>query len=251
VAVAVAAVLLDDWFTLRRPMPPGAIRTRLAELMRKEGFLEDAELFLDAFDYAASFHRTMTERDLREHTVEQVLSLAMYTLGAPVPPTDPALRRVAERAVEQTADGVAWYADAVPFLEALGSTKMRAALVTNSIFGLGRAWEERLARWLPTRILSRDFGFVKPHPGIFLEAAKTLRVNPKDCVCVGDLPLSDVWGAQRAGMRGILLDRGEAEAQAAHRADDARLAANLGIDFRAIRPDDVASSLAEVLERLG
>jgi len=144
---------------------------------------------------------------------------------------------------------VAWYEDAPPFLDALGKRKTPSALVTNTIFGLGQPWEERLARWFPTRILSREFGFVKPHPGIFLEGAKRLKADPRECVYVGDLLLSDVWGAQRAGMKAILVDRG-GEEQDAYRANDARLAANLGVDLHAIRPDQTVSSLTDAIAHL-
>ena len=244
--VSPAAVLLDDWHTLRRASHPGGIRAQLSAAMRVEGLLKDEELFLDAFDYAASFHRSMTERDLREHTVEQVLSLTMYTLGEPVPPTDPKLRRAATRALERNADQVVWYDDAQPFLQSLANRKVPVALVTNTIFGLGRAWEDRLSRFFPTRILSREFGFVKPHPGIFLEAARALRVDPREAVFVGDLLLSDVWGAQRVGMTAVLVDRGD-EVQGTYHASDARLAAHLGIDMAAIRPDATVTTLEDVL----
>ncbi len=217
--------------------------------MAEEGLLKDAELFQDAFEYAAAFHRSMTERDLREHTVEQVLSLAMYTLGEAVPPTDEALRRAAKKALEQNAAQVAWYDDALPFLESLKDRRTPVALVSNTIFGLGSLWEERLSQWFSVRVLSREFGYVKPHPGIFLEAARELRVDPKDGAFVGDLLLSDVWGAQRVGMRAILLDRRDQE-QDAFRASDARLAAHLGVDVSAVRPDAVVSSLDDVLSVL-
>lgn len=244
-----AAVIVDDWHTLRRPTRPGAIRQHLATSMAEEGLLKDLDLFQDAFDYAAAFHRTMTERDLREHTVEQVLSLAMYTLGNPVPPTEPKLRRATEHALERNADQVAWYDDAVPFLEGLRSRGVSVALVANTIFGLGRPWEDRLAQWLPTRVLSREFGFVKPHPGIFLEAATQLRVDPKECLYVGDLLLTDVWGAKRVGMKGVLVDRGDEE-QSTVRSSDARLAANLGVDLASVNPDARVASLTDVLPLL-
>ena len=218
--------------------------------MVEEGLLRDLDLFQDAFDYAASFHRSMTERDLREHTVEQVLSLAMYTLGEPIAPTEPALRRAADRALERNADQVAWYDDAVPFLEAVRAQGMPTALVSNTIFGLGRPWEERLAAWVPARVLSRDYGFVKPHPGIFMEAAKRIGAEPGDCIYVGDLLVSDVWGAQRVGMRGFLVDRGNDEHEM-FRANDARLAANLGVDVGAIQPTARITSLAQVLPHVG
>ncbi len=244
-----SAVFVDDWRTLRRSTQPGALRALLGTCMADEGLLKDAELFQDAFEYAAAFHRSMTERDLREHTVEQVLSLAMYTLGEPVPPTDEALKRAAKRALEQNATQVAWYDDALPFLETLRDRRMPIALVSNTIFGLGSLWEERLSQWFPVRVLSRDFGYVKPHPGIFLEAARELRVDPKDGAFVGDLLLSDVWGAQRVGMRAILLDRGDQE-QDAFRTSDVRLAAHLGVDLTAVRPNAIVTSLAEVVSVL-
>ncbi|HEV8593923.1 MAG TPA: HAD family hydrolase [Thermoplasmata archaeon] len=244
-----SAVLIDDWLTLRRATRPGAIRTHLANAMKEEGLLKDEELFQDAFDYAAAFHRSMTERDLREHTVEQVLSLAMYTLGDPVPPTDPALRRATDHALERNSEQVAFFDDALPFLEAVHEKKLSSALVSNTIFGLDRTWEERLARWCPTRILSREFGFVKPHPGIFLEAAKRLKVDPKNCVHFGDLLLSDVWGAQRVGMRAVLVERG-GDDQGSFRANDVRLAASLGVDLTAVRPDARVASLADAVSHL-
>ncbi|HYS72107.1 MAG TPA: HAD family hydrolase [Thermoplasmata archaeon] len=247
--VCPAAILVDDWNTLRRASEPGALRTHLADAMKEEGLLTDEELFLDAFDYAAAFHRSMTERDLREHTIEQVLSLAMYTLGEPVPPTAPALRRAATVALERNAAQVRWYDDAPPFLESLTARKVPIALVTNTIFGLGRLWEERLAKFFPTRVLSREFGFVKPHPGIFLEAAKALRVDPREALFIGDLLLSDVWGAQRVGMTAVLVDRG-IQPQAAFHASDERLASHLGVDLAAVKPEATVTSLDEVLALL-
>lgn len=240
-----AAVMLDDWLTLRRTTRPGGIRTHLASAMMDEGLVRDRDLFHDAFEYALAFHRAMTERDLREHTVEQVLSLTLYTLGDPKPPTDPALGRATTRALDQNAEQVRWYDDALPLLDHLHARNLPLALVTNTIFGLGTPWEERLARYFPTRVLSREYGFVKPHPGMFLEAARRLGANPKDCLYVGDLPLADVWGAQQVGMKAVLVTRGNEDET--HRANDARLAANLGVNLSEVRPDHTVTSLHDVL----
>jgi len=248
-SVPLTAVLVDDWHTLRRATQPGAIRTHLGTALRDEGLLHDVELFQEAFDYAAAFHRSMTERDLREHTIEQVLSLAMYTVGQPVPPTDPAIRRAVATALERNADQVSWYDDALPFLETVVRQGIPAALVANTIFGLGELWEGRLSQFFPTRVLSREFGFVKPHPGIFLEAAKALRVDPKETLFVGDLVLTDVWGAQRVGMRGALVARGDDD-QGGYRANEARLAERLNVDVAAIRPDATVATLRDVLPLL-
>src|SRR3972149_6238697 len=145
------------------------------------------------------------------------------------------------------ADPPQWYDDAVPLREGLRARRLPLALVANTIFGLGQPWEDRFAPYLPTRVLSREFGFVKPHPGIFLEAARRLDANPKDCLFVGDLPLADVWGAQQGGgMRAVLVDRGDDE-ESTFRANDARMAANLGVNLSRIEPTHTVSSLRDVL----
>lgn len=45
-----------------------------------------------------------------------------------------------------------------------------------------------------------DIGFIsKPHPDIFLYAAKSLHINPKNCVVIEDSP-DGVTGGKRSGM---------------------------------------------------
>lgn len=77
-----------------------------------------------------------------------------------------------------------------------------------------------------------DVGTVKPNRKGFLSVARKLRVNPRDCVMVGDHDEKDIEGAQRVGMRTI---------QAAYGDDGGSNA------------DDVAHSIAElgkILEKL-
>lgn len=49
-------------------------------------------------------------------------------------------------------------------------------------------------------------GIEKPDARIFLRAAERLNCKPADCLYVGDHPVYDVQGAQRAGMQSVLLD---------------------------------------------
>lgn len=69
------------------------------------------------------------------------------------------------------------------------------------------------------------------------------RLRRRDVAMVGDDVTSDVGGAQRAGLRGILVRTGK------H--GDADLAAAAGKRRGAIRPDGVAPSIAEVVAALG
>jgi FMN hydrolase / 5-amino-6-(5-phospho-D-ribitylamino)uracil phosphatase len=51
------------------------------------------------------------------------------------------------------------------------------------------------------------FGVAKPDPAIFLAGCRALGVAPQEAVYVGDDVLLDVQGAQRAGLRGVWMNR--------------------------------------------
>jgi beta-phosphoglucomutase len=58
--------------------------------------------------------------------------------------------------------------------------------------------------WVETVVSPADGLRGKPHPDIFLEAARRLGVAPGDCVVYEDAPLG-VEGARRAGMQAVAL----------------------------------------------
>lgn len=77
-------------------------------------------------------------------------------------------------------------------------------------------WSPRLTQLLGRFGLLADFGAVvisavarmeKPSPEIFRRALAELGVQPHQAIHVGDHPLLDADGANRVGIRGILLDR--------------------------------------------
>lgn len=77
----------------------------------------------------------------------------------------------------------------------------------------------------------------KPSPEFFRAAARGLRVRPEEIAVVGDDVESDVGGAQRTGMRGILVRTGK------FRADE--------LARSPVAPDAVLSSAADVASVLG
>jgi putative hydrolase of the HAD superfamily len=50
---------------------------------------------------------------------------------------------------------------------------------------------------------------MKPHPSIFSAALQLVNVRAAEAVMVGDSMRQDVEGAIRAGMRAVLLQRGD------------------------------------------
>jgi putative hydrolase of the HAD superfamily len=64
-----------------------------------------------------------------------------------------------------------------------------------------------LVPYFSTVIISREVGCAKPDKAIFELAARKAGVDIKDCVYVGDRLEPDALAAQKAGMRGIWLDR--------------------------------------------
>jgi putative hydrolase of the HAD superfamily len=59
-----------------------------------------------------------------------------------------------------------------------------------------------------TLVISSEVGFRKPHPSFFHAACAQLGLTPAEVLCVGDDPENDVRGAIRAGLSGLLVDRG-------------------------------------------
>jgi putative hydrolase of the HAD superfamily len=64
-----------------------------------------------------------------------------------------------------------------------------------------------LAGSVETLVISSEVGFRKPHPTFYLKACASLGLPPDRVLCVGDDPENDVLGPERAGLRGVLLDR--------------------------------------------
>ncbi|MDW7709988.1 MAG: HAD-IA family hydrolase [Deferrisomatales bacterium] len=100
------------------------------------------------------------------------------------------------------------FPDVLPCLEALAARGLPLGVLSN--------WDSRLHPVLRGLGLTRRFRFVltsaelgaeKPDAAIFLEGARRLGRKPAEVLYVGDLLREDVFGAARAGLRGMLLDR--------------------------------------------
>ena len=95
------------------------------------------------------------------------------------------------------------YPDVHPVLASLRQ-KVALGSVSNGVADLGTIGMDH---YFDVSIAAHQFGSAKPDPGIFHHACEALRVEPAEAVYVGDDPLLDVEGAQKAGLRGVWLRR--------------------------------------------
>lgn len=92
-------------------------------------------------------------------------------------------------------------------IDALLKRGITVAIISN---GAQRSRERTVAR-LPfahhvTQLVSSQAaGWRKPDPRIFLHAAQLLKLDPGECMYVGDHPINDVRGAESAGMKAVWL----------------------------------------------
>lgn len=100
------------------------------------------------------------------------------------------------------------YDDVVATLSALRARGLKLVVVSN--------WDSRLrgiaeglglAKLVDALVISAEAGVRKPDPGIFKLALEKAGVKPHEALHVGDLAEEDVVGAQRAGVRAVLIER--------------------------------------------
>ncbi len=85
-------------------------------------------------------------------------------------------------------------------LGAISNTLQPARFMRASMIDRG------LAEFLDVQIYSSDAGVAKPHPAIFRTALDALGVTADQAAYVGDRLEADVTGAQRIGMKGVLIE---------------------------------------------
>jgi putative hydrolase of the HAD superfamily len=103
------------------------------------------------------------------------------------------------------------YDDVPDALRALHRGGVRLGLISNShrcLVSFQSHFE--LEDLIAVTISSSQHGFLKPHPSIFNAALSLMGVGAGESMMVGDSLAHDVRGAERAGMRGVLLARGGA-----------------------------------------
>jgi putative hydrolase of the HAD superfamily len=102
------------------------------------------------------------------------------------------------------------YDDVPAALGNLAALGIRLGLISNSHRCLASFRSHfELDGLISAVVSSSEHGFMKPHRSIFAAALQLVNSPPGDAVMVGDSVRQDVDGALRAGMRAVLLHRGD------------------------------------------
>jgi putative hydrolase of the HAD superfamily len=103
--------------------------------------------------------------------------------------------------------------DEVPAaLRTLAAAGIRIGLISNSHRCLASFQSHfELQGLIAATVSSSEHGFMKPHPSIFAAALQLVDVPAAAAVMVGDSVRQDVEGALGAGLRAVLLHRGNVE----------------------------------------
>ena len=171
-----------------------------------------------------------TAGECRSATLAELVGEASAELGLDV--AEAVLEEAALRHLDAWTPHIRHAPDARATLSALRARGLRLGLLSNTHWP--RAFHERflerdgLAELLDARLYTSEMAHLKPHPSVFAEALAALGVDAATAVFVGDRPYDDVWGAQQAGLRGVLVANDHAPAWP-------------------VEPDAVISSLSELL----
>jgi len=100
--------------------------------------------------------------------------------------------------------------DVAPALDDLKKRRLTLGLISNIERNMTATLKELgLSSKLDIVVTSQDSGFTKPQPEIFQYALRQAGVRPAEAIYVGDQYQVDILGARGAGMKGVLLDRGD------------------------------------------
>jgi putative hydrolase of the HAD superfamily len=120
------------------------------------------------------------------------------------------LGEVATESIRVWEDFITVDPEAIPLLNQLQNRGYKLGLITNFDHSphIHHLLErEGLKSFFDTLVISDAVGLKKPDPKIFHLACAQLRVEPSQCLYIGDDPEADFWGAEQAGLKAILIQK--------------------------------------------
>ena len=193
----VRAVVFDLFNTLTPPVDDAAFKSARIEMARAVGAAPNV--------FSQAWSRAWRERyDGTYPTVQACVREVCDAIGARADAA--AIDEASRIRIECTRRALRPRADAVATLAQLRALGLQIALVSNCIPEVPLIWPATpYAKAIDEPLFSCDEGLTKPDPAIYLRVCERLKVDPTDCIYVGDGAHGELTGAQRVGMRTILI----------------------------------------------
>ncbi len=208
----IKAVFFDLYYTLVRYEPPQEELESIAlkgfgidvkpEALRRPFFVANEFIYeeLARFplgkrspDEKMALYARYHEIILKEAGIEATRELLLTLLGK----------------MQQFKPKLVLFDDVAPALTDLQSRGLILGLISNVDSDITPMLHELgLNSWLQVVVTSQEVGYNKPQPEIFQAALKQARVRASEALYVGDQYRIDIVGAKNAGIKGVLLDRG-------------------------------------------
>lgn len=178
------------------------------ELRPRVPDLPEAPFLRAAFDRVMASSLGRAEHESVDLRIERVLCEALASLG--VRAEEEELRPAAFAHYRPIGARVTAYEDARSTLAELRGRGFRIGLVSNTLWPSSVHGEELvrfgLDEFFDATIFSSDVGATKPRPEIFAVMLRRLSVSPSSAMMIGDRRRTDVEGAKRLGITGVLKE---------------------------------------------
>jgi putative hydrolase of the HAD superfamily len=208
----IEAVFFDLYFTLIRYDPPQ--EELEANALKEFGINTDPDVFGRPMVIANEFMvQEIARRPLSKRSKEETIALyaqfqRIVLKEAHIVPDEKLVLAMLGK-MQQFKTKLVLFDDVLPALKDLKSRGLILGLISNVERDLSATLRDlELPSWLDIVVTSLEAGFSKPQPEIFEEAMRQAGVQPSQAMYVGDQYQVDCVGADRAGMKGILIDRG-------------------------------------------
>ena len=208
----IKAVFFDLYHTLVRYEPP---REELqANAIKELGVDAAPEIFrrpiviADEFIYQEIAQRSLSQRSKEEQAAlwAQYQRIVLREVG--IDATDKLVMGLIAK-MRDFKMKLVLYDDVVPTLTELANRGLLRGLISNIDRDINVLLQDiGVLPLLDITVTSLDAGCNKPNPEIFWKALRRAGVKAAEAIYVGDQYQIDVLGASKAGMKGILLDRG-------------------------------------------
>jgi HAD superfamily hydrolase (TIGR01662 family) len=168
-----------------------------------DGYQESEERFLRAYQRAFEKYHQVRNNQLVEVTNAVWISEALNNLGYYTAPDDEEIRKAVSIYFEDYLGAIKLRRNANSTIRKL-SENYGVGLISNFTYApviYAAIRKVQLNDLFDVTLVSEAVGWRKPSLKIFREALRRLNVTPANAIYVGDTPLEDVQGANRAGMK--------------------------------------------------